>query len=118
MSSARTVRLHRQVMSAVVGVAAIAVLLFAVPLAVTAAQVVRDQARERIATDATRIAALVPDSPEEGVGQKVPVGSSEFGLGGVFGRDGERLGGDGPGSVMLQSAVLSGKIVVGAESGQ
>lgn len=54
--------LRRRVLVTIVGVAASAVVLFALPLAVVLQRLYRDEAVVSLERDATRISAEVPDS--------------------------------------------------------
>jgi signal transduction histidine kinase len=54
--------LRRRVLVAIVGVAAAAVVLFAIPLAIALQRLYRDEAIVSLERDATRISAAVPDS--------------------------------------------------------
>jgi signal transduction histidine kinase len=89
--------LRRRVLIAIVGVAASAVVLFAIPLAVALQQLYRDEAVVSLERDATRISAAVPDSIA-GHPKPVPLVtrmSKRLSVG-VYTLDGRRVTGRGP----------------------
>ncbi|GLY73480.1 sensor histidine kinase [Actinoallomurus iriomotensis] len=89
--------LRRRVLVAIVGVAAAAVVLFALPLAVVLQRLYRDEAVVSLERDATRISAEVPDSIARDP-RPVPIVTrmSRRLTVGVYTLDGRRVTGRGP----------------------
>ncbi|MCW2915957.1 MAG: two-component sensor histidine kinase [Actinomycetia bacterium] len=89
--------LRRQVLTAIVGVAALAVVLFAIPLAVAVQRLYREEAITTLERDATRIAAVVPDSVVTDPGPvRIPSGLSSRLSVGIYGLGGNHIIGTGP----------------------
>jgi signal transduction histidine kinase len=85
------------VLVAIVGVAAFAVVLFAIPLAVVLQRLYRDEAVVTLERDATHVAAVVPDDIARHP-RPVPLvpGMSKHLSVGVYTLDGHRVAGHGP----------------------
>ncbi|SEG52718.1 Signal transduction histidine kinase [Thermomonospora echinospora] len=111
--------LRRQVLVAIVGVTALAIVLFALPLAVAVQRLYRDEAITRLQRDATRVAAVVPDDINH---QPRPVprlaGLSPQLAIGVYRLDGGRLTGTGPSVSPLAAQSHDGRVHDGLERGQ
>lgn len=111
------VPLHRRVRTASVAVAALAVLLFAVPLAVTVQRLNREQLEARLSADATRVAALVPDSAPSRVDlARLPAPQTDAAVVGVYDAQGRRVAGRGPAQSRLARAARDGRLHAGDES--
>ena len=96
----RTVPVRQAVGSAMVLVAVLAVVLFAVPLAVAASGLYRDEAAGRLTGEAIRAAAQLPDAVQSGAAAPEPVRLTpprwaEARLA-LYDGAGRRLSGDGP----------------------
>lgn len=117
-SSERAARpLRRRIAAGIFGIAALAVALFAIPLAVTAARLQHDQELASLHRDATRIAALVPDdSIVPGRGLTATGDGSEVVA--FYAPDGRRVGGQGPPASALARAAADGRAHDGVEAGQ
>ncbi|MCW2944475.1 MAG: Signal transduction histidine kinase [Actinoallomurus sp.] len=89
--------LRRRVLVAIVGVAALAVVLFAIPLAIAMQRLYRDEAIVALARDASRISAAVPDSIARHP-KPVPLVTdmSRHLSVGIYTLDGKRVTGRGP----------------------
>ncbi|MGI8330645.1 HAMP domain-containing sensor histidine kinase [Actinomadura scrupuli] len=93
----RATPLRRQVLTAIVGIAALAVVLFAIPLAVAVQRLYREEAITALERDATRVAAVVPDDiAVHRTLPRIPRGLSSRQTVGVYGLGGEHLVGAGP----------------------
>ncbi|MEV6865072.1 HAMP domain-containing sensor histidine kinase [Streptosporangium subroseum] len=90
--------LRHQVLVAIVGVAALTVALFAVPLAVAVGQLYRNETTGALERDAAWIAAVVPDDPAQRGRAPVPLprGLPSGLTVGVYAMNGRLLSGDGP----------------------
>ncbi|MET8337547.1 HAMP domain-containing sensor histidine kinase [Streptosporangium canum] len=90
--------LRYRVLVVIVGVAALAVVLFAVPLAVAVGRLYRNETTGALERDAAWIAAAVPDDLTRGTGVPVslPEGLPTGRTVGVYTIDGRLLSGDGP----------------------
>jgi signal transduction histidine kinase len=89
--------LRRQVLTAIVGVAALAVVLFAIPLAVAVQRLYREEAITTLERDATRIAAVVPDTiATDRTPLRIPRGLSSRLTVGIYGLGGDHIVGAGP----------------------
>ena len=106
----RTVPVRRAVGSAMVLVAMLAVVLFAVPLAVAASGLYRDEAAGRLTGEAIRAAAQLPDAVRSGVPPKTvrltPPRWAEARLA-LYDGAGRRLAGDGPDRSGVVAAVAA-----------
>jgi signal transduction histidine kinase len=89
--------LRRRVLVAIVGVAALAVVLFAIPLAIALQRLYRDEAIVALERDATRISAAVPDTIARRP-KPVPLvtGMSRHLSVGIYNLGGQRVTGRGP----------------------
>jgi signal transduction histidine kinase len=89
--------LRSRVLVAIVGVAALAVVLFAIPLAVAVQRLYRDEAIVKLERDATRISAAVPDGIARHP-KPVPIVThmSQRLTVGIYTLDGRRVTGRGP----------------------
>ncbi|WP_371786395.1 sensor histidine kinase [Streptosporangium subroseum] len=90
--------LRHRVLVAIVGVAALTVALFAVPLAVAVGQLYRNETTGALERDATWIAAAIPDELTQGgrVPVSLPKGLPSGLTVGVYTTGGRLLSGDGP----------------------
>lgn len=114
----RAAPLRRQVLTAIVGVAALAVVLFAIPLAVAVQRLYRDEATTRLERDATRIAAAVPDTvSSDPSAPKIPAGLSSRIDVGIYGLDGVRISGVGPDRSEVAADARDGRIHEAVERG-
>jgi signal transduction histidine kinase len=110
--------LRRRVLVAIVGVAAAAVVLFALPLAVAIQRLYRDEAVVSLERDATRISASVPDDiasrPEpvpliSRVSRRLSVG--------VYTLQGRRVTGSGPEESPVAGSAADGEVHESVEHG-
>jgi signal transduction histidine kinase len=102
------------VLAAITGVAVLAVLLFAGPLAVAVQRLYRDSASDALERDATWIAAALAVDPEDRRGARaLPTGVPTGVDVGVYGTDGQRISGSGPG----RSTLAKGSDDTGIEGG-
>ncbi len=93
----RATPLRRQVLMVIVGVAALAVMLFALPLAVAAQRLYREETITGLERDATRIAAFVPDTvASDPDPPKLPAGLSKRITVGIYDLNGKKIWGQGP----------------------
>jgi signal transduction histidine kinase len=114
----RAAPLRRQVLTAIVGVAALAVVLFAIPLAVAVQRLYRDEATTTLERDATRIAAAVPDTvSSDPSAPKIPAGLSSRIDVGIYGLDGVRISGVGPDRSEVAADARDGRIHEAVERG-
>lgn len=119
MSHSRSLR--RRIVAGILGVTALAVLLFAVPLAAATNDLYRSEKLARLQADATRIAALVPDDPITGQSPgrlPAPAGLPRQTVVGLYSPAGVRVAGSGPLRSRLASASGDGRVHEGNESGQ
>jgi signal transduction histidine kinase len=110
--------LRRRVLVAIVGVAALAVVLFAIPLGIALQRLYRDEAIKSLERDATRISAAVPDtiarSPKP---VTLPTGMSRRLSVGIYDLDGNRVTGRGPRNSPVAGAAGDGRVHEGVENG-
>ncbi|MCU1675249.1 MAG: two-component sensor histidine kinase [Frankiales bacterium] len=108
----RRVALRRRVTAAIVTVTAAAVVVFAAPLAYAVHQLYRNEELATLQRDAVRIAAIVPDTPEEALRQipPRPAELSDDVRFGVYDVTGKRLGGDGPELSALAASAADGQV--------
>ncbi|MFC4050022.1 histidine kinase dimerization/phospho-acceptor domain-containing protein [Actinomadura syzygii] len=103
--------LRRQVLVAIVGVTALAIVLFALPLALSVQRLYRDETITELERDATRIAAVVPDDlAHKPRSVPRPEGLSPHLTVGVYGLTGSRLTGDGPSQSPLAVRGRDGRV--------
>lgn len=115
----RSTPLRRQVLVAIVGVAALAVVLFAIPLAVAVQRLYREEKITQLERDATRIAAIVPDSvATDRNPPRLPSGLVGNLTVGVYDLDGNRLSGRGPSGSEVARRADDGRIHEAVEGGQ
>jgi signal transduction histidine kinase len=110
--------LRRRVLVAIVGVAAAAVVLFAIPLAVALQRLYRDDAVVSLERDATRISAIVPDDTASRP-KPVPVlprVSRRLSVG-VYTLDGRRVTGRGPEESPVAGRAADGEVHQAVEHG-
>ncbi|MDQ6875616.1 MAG: sensor histidine kinase, partial [Actinomycetota bacterium] len=118
-AGSRARSLRRRIDSGIIGVATLAVLLFALPLAVAVAQLDRGRELAELERDATRTAALVPDNPiGSGPALKLPGTPGEDNLIGVYTPAGDLSAGRGPKRSRVAGAAHDGRVHQGAERGQ
>jgi signal transduction histidine kinase len=93
----RATPLRRQVLIVIVAVAALAVVMFALPLAVAVQRLYRDETITSLERDATRIAAFVPDTvADDPDPPKLPTGLSKRITVGIYDLSGGLIWGKGP----------------------
>lgn len=110
--------LRRQVLIVIVGVAALAVVLFAIPLAVAVQRLYREETITQLERDATRIAATVPDTVATDPNPpRIPSGLSRRLQIGVYDLDGNRISGNGPGSSPVARRADDSRIHEAVEGG-
>ncbi len=115
--------LRRRIAGGITGVTGVAVLLFALPLAVAVAGLDRSQEYGELQSEATRVASLVPDNPISPTGPvNVPLPSRQAAdahtLIGIYTPRGRRVGGLGPERSSLAGAAADGQVHRGGEAGQ
>lgn len=103
--------LRRRVLIAIVGVAAAAVVLFAIPLAIALQRLYRDDAVASLERDATRLSATVPDSIATHP-RRVPLAArmSRRLTVGVYRLDGRRVAGRGPAHSQVAASAADGEV--------
>jgi signal transduction histidine kinase len=109
--------LRRRLMVALVGIATLATVLFALPLAVVVQRLDHSEAVTALERDATRIAAVVPDDEvtrPRPVAE--PAGLSSRLTVGIY-RTGRRVAGAGPYDSRVAAAARDGRIHEGVENG-
>lgn len=111
--------MRRRVLVAIVGVAALAVVLFAIPLALAVQRLDRDEAIVALERDATRISAAVPDSiATRPVPVRLPTGMSSSRLRmGIYRLTGQRVAGTGPAISPVAGAAADGRVHEAVEGG-
>lgn len=116
---ARTgIPLRRRVLTAIVGVTAVAVVLFAIPLAVAVQRLYQDEATTKLERDATRIAAAAPDDIVHApVPVRAPVGMSSRITAGIYRTAGQRIEGQGPDWSDVASDGRDGRVHSAVEHG-
>ncbi|MFF0520735.1 ATP-binding protein [Actinomadura nitritigenes] len=111
--------LRRLVLIAIVGVTTMAIVLFALPLAVVVQRLYHDETVTGLERDATRIAAVVPDDLiQRPRPLKRPAGLPSRLTVGVYRVDGRRVTGQGPGRSALAVRGRDGRVHDGAEHGR
>ena len=110
--------LRGRVLVAIVGVAALAVVLFAIPLAVALQRLYREEATVSLERDATRISAAVPDSIADDP-RPVPriTGMSARLSIGIYTLDGHRVTGRGPRHSTVAGRAGDGRVHDAVEQG-
>jgi signal transduction histidine kinase len=106
-------------MASIVGVAGLALLLFAVPLAAAVANVYRDEAVTLLQRDAIRVAAVVPDDisiTRDTV--RLPADLAGGVTVGIYRTDGLRLSQHGPARSPVAASAADGRLHEAVESGQ
>lgn len=115
----RAVPLRRQVLAVIVGISTLAIVLFAVPLAVAVRQLDREEAVARLERDATRIAAAAPDDEARHPRPvQAPAGFPSGLTVGVYAIDGTRLQGDGPAASDVAADSHDGRVHQAVEHGR
>jgi len=111
--------LRRRIARSALGITGLALLLFALPLAVAVQQLYRGQQLARLQQDATRMVALVPDNPiTAGSRLAVPGDVSDQSLIGIYTPAGDRVGGAGPLRSRTAAAARDAGVHRGDEAGQ
>lgn len=111
--------LRQRITVGILGVTAVAVLLFALPLAAAVNQLYRDEEIARLQRDATRVAALVPDNPVSPTNQvQLPGSAARDSRMGLYAPGGDRVAGHGPSRSQIARAGSDGRVHQGAEDGQ
>ncbi|WP_131737635.1 HAMP domain-containing sensor histidine kinase [Actinomadura roseirufa] len=111
--------LRRLVLIAIVGVTILAIVLFALPLAVAVQRLYHNETVTRLERDATRIAAVVPDDLNRHPRPiKRPAGLPARLTVGVYRVDGTRLTGDGLARSPLAVRGRDGRVHDGVEHGR
>jgi signal transduction histidine kinase len=112
----RTTTLRRRVLGSIVGVAALAVVLFAVPLGYAIAAGYRTEAVTNLQRDATRVAATVSDSfGTDASTVTLPADLPRSTTVGMYRTDGTRIAHGGPGRSALAAAAADGHLHNGVE---
>jgi signal transduction histidine kinase len=110
--------LRRRVRASIVGIAALVVVLFAVPLGYAVAVGYRNDAVAQLQRDSTRVAATVSDSyPTDGSTVTLPTDLPASLTIGVYRADGTRIGYRGPDRSAVASAAVDGHLHNGVENG-
>ena len=110
--------LRGRIVVGILSITGLAVVLFAIPLGVAISRLDRSQQSARLQTDATRVAALVPDNPLRPGGQPLPGGLPSGSIVGIYAPDGSLAGGEGPAHSSIARAAVDGRSHSGSESGQ
>ncbi|WP_433180891.1 sensor histidine kinase [Actinoallomurus sp. CA-150999] len=111
--------LRSRVLVAIVGVAALAVVLFAIPLAIALQRLYRDEAIVSLERDATRISAAVPDTiAKHPKPVPLPTGMSSRHLSvGIYDLNGNRIALHGPRNSPVAGAAGDGRVHEAVENG-
>jgi signal transduction histidine kinase len=110
--------LRRRLLVALVGIATLATVLFALPLAVVVQRLDHSEAVTALERDATRIAAIVPDDEVTRPGPvDQPAGMSAGLTVGIYRTGGGRVAGAGPRDSWVAAAARDGRIHEGVENG-
>lgn len=109
--------LRRRVLVAMVGVASLAVALFAVPLALSLGTLYRDETAVSLGRDAAWIAANVPDEPLGNSSMALPAGVPHGLTVGVYSSEGKLLFGHGPASSKVVRNSVDGRPHEAVEDG-
>lgn len=111
--------LRQRVLTSIVGVTALAVALFAVPLGYALAVGYHTEAITSLQREAVRIAATVPDSFGTGTSTvNLPPGLPRSQAVGIYRVDGARIAHAGPGHSAIAAAVADGHLHSSVENGQ
>ncbi|MDT4990151.1 MAG: hypothetical protein QOH97_43 [Actinoplanes sp.] len=109
--------MRTQVRNAIAGVAALALLLFGIPLAIAADRLITSQALTGLQRDATRGVAAVPDNTlEAGSPVRAPRGTGDIRIG-VYDAQGTRVAGVGPTRSALAGRAADGHEHDGHDNG-
>ncbi|PZS36001.1 MAG: sensor histidine kinase [Pseudonocardiales bacterium] len=110
--------LRGRIATGIVGITGLAVLLFALPLAVAVSQLYRSHEYAELQRDATRVAALVPDNPVDPDHPGPVPGSRDIEARiGLYTPVGVRATGSGPARSVVAGAAHDGRVHQGAEAG-
>jgi signal transduction histidine kinase len=109
--------LRRRIAVGILGIATLTVLLFALPLGIALGRLDRSQEFARLQSEATRIAALVPDNPAAN-GQQLPRPLDHATLIGLYSPDGRRAAGAGPAFSRVSASTAGGRARSADEYGQ
>lgn len=110
--------LRRRVLVAIVGVAALAVVLLAIPLAVALQRLYRDEAIVALERDATRVSAAVPDSiARHPKPVPLPTGMSRQLRIGIYTLGGRKVTGRGPAASEVAGDADDGRVHEAVEDG-
>lgn len=111
--------LRQRILAGILGVTALAVLLFAVPLAAATGRLYRGEKLARLQADATRIVARVPDNPITATSPAtLPSGLPRDTVVGLYTPAGDLAAGRGPARSALAAAGRDGRLHEGSENGQ
>jgi len=109
--------MRTQVRNAIAGVAALALLLFGIPLAIAADRLITSQALTGLQRDATRSVAAVPDNTlQTGTQVRAPRGTRDIRIG-VYDVQGTRVAGVGPAHSALAGRAADGHEHDGHDNG-
>jgi signal transduction histidine kinase len=115
---ARGTPLRRRLLVALAGIAILAIVLFALPLAVVVQRLDHSEAVTALERDATRIAAVVPDDEVRHPRPvPAPAGLSAHLTVGIYRTGGGRVAGAGPAGSRVAAAARDGRIHEGVENG-
>ncbi|HEV7932819.1 MAG TPA: HAMP domain-containing sensor histidine kinase [Actinomadura sp.] len=110
--------LRRQLRTAIAGIAALAVVLFAIPLGLVVQRLYRGEAVTALERDATRVAAVAPDDetlhPRP---VKLPQGLHPRLTVGIYAAGGRRITGDGPARSGVAGDAIDGRLHQAIEHG-
>jgi signal transduction histidine kinase len=110
--------LRRRLLVTLVGTATLAIVMFALPLAVVVQRLDHSEAVTALERDATRIAAVVPEDEVRRPRQvAAPAGISARLTVGVYRADGRRIVGAGPPDSRVAAATRDGRVHEGVENG-
>ncbi len=111
--------MRRRIATGILAVTSLAVLLFALPLAVAIDRLHQDEQLARLQRDATRIVSLIPDNPISSASRvEVPSSAASDALIGIYTPTGARAGGGGPAVSPITAATRDGRVHQGRERGQ
>jgi signal transduction histidine kinase len=110
--------LRRQLLTAIAGVTAVAVVLFAIPLAVAVQRLYRNDAVTALERDATRVAAAAPDDEAQHPRPiQLPAGLRSRLTVGIYRTDGLLLTGAGPARSAPAAEAADGRLYQAVEGG-
>jgi signal transduction histidine kinase len=109
--------LRRRVLMSILTVTTLAVVLFALPLAIAVQRLYRSEAVTSLQQEATRVAAVVPDGISGGSVRLPPTAATQASVG-VYDMAGRRVAGSGPARSALAATRGTSQVRVGIEGAE